>query len=176
MGLREGVSRAVSETKQPPREMLSPPREWRRGEYVISTDRDRINPVVVHGFLSRSYWAAGIPIEIVRRSIANSLCFGLYHHDAQVGFARIVTDYATFAWVSDVFILDPHRGRGLSRWLMQTIVAHPELQGFRRWVLATADAHTLYEKFGFRPLAHPERFMERHMAHVYNVPRDAAER
>src|SRR6266852_8197657 len=118
--------------------------EWRRGEYIISTDKCRLDLLVVHGFLTASYWAAGIPLEVVKKSIEHSLSFGVYKGDKQVGFARVITDYATFAWIADVFILDSFRGQGLGKWLMEAIIEHPELQGFRRWVLATKDAHDLY--------------------------------
>lgn len=136
--------------------------EWQRGEYRINNNREELDYALIHEFLStRSYWATGRPLEIVRRSIEHSLPFGVYRGSAQVGFARILTDYATFAWVADVFILEAERGRGLSKWLMEVILAHPQLQGFRRWVLATKDAHGLYEQFGFRELNRPERWMER---------------
>jgi len=135
---------------------------WRRDEYEISTDASRLNLDVIHDYLSNhSYWASGRAREVVERSIANSLPFGIFRQGQQVGFARVVTDYATFAWVADVFILPQHRGRGLSKWLMEIMMAHPQLQGFRRWVLSTKDAHGLYERFGFMKLYRPERWMER---------------
>ena len=134
--------------------------EWRRGEYLISTDKSRLNVELVRDFLKLSYWASGIPVEIVRRSIDNSLVFGVYTDDEQVGFARVVTDYATFAYLADVFVLEAHRGRGLGKWMMQVITSHPRLQGFRRWMLATRDAHELYRKYGFAELERPEIFME----------------
>jgi len=137
--------------------------EWRRGEYTISTDRARLDLVVVHDFLARqSYWATGRSLETIRRSIENSVAFGIYKGAAQVGFARVITDHATFAWLADVFVLDSERGRGLGKWLVEVILAHPELQGFRRWVLATKDAQELYRRFGFIELKRPERWMERH--------------
>jgi GNAT superfamily N-acetyltransferase len=136
--------------------------DWHKGEYTISTDRGRVDLAVVHRYISEeSYWGKGRSAEVVRRSIENSLPFGVYRGAEQAGFARVVTDYATFAWVADVFILEAHRGRGLSKWLMETILSHPELQGFRRWVLATKDAHELYRRFGFQELRRPERWMER---------------
>jgi GNAT superfamily N-acetyltransferase len=136
--------------------------EWRRGDYLISDDRERLDLETIHRFLStESYWAVGRPLEVVRRSIEGSLAFGLYRDSRQVGFARVVTDYATFAWVADVFILESERGQGLSKWMMEVILSHPELQGFRRWVLATKDAHGLYKQFGFMELNRPERWMER---------------
>ncbi len=135
---------------------------WRRGDYTISTDRAKLDLDVIHRFLStESYWAVGRPREVIQRSIEHSLPFGVYHGERQVGFARVVTDYATFAWIADVFVLAPERGKGLSKWLMEVILAHPQLQGFRRWTLATRDAHGLYAQFGFAPLKRPERFMER---------------
>jgi GNAT superfamily N-acetyltransferase len=135
---------------------------WPRGDYSISTDRARLDLDLIHHYLSNeSYWATGRSREVVVRAIENSLPFGIYRDQELVGFARIVTDYATFAWVADVFVLPEHRGRGLSKWLMEVIIAHPDLQGFRRWVLSTKDAHGLYERFGFIPLHRPERWMER---------------
>ncbi len=135
---------------------------WERDDYLISTDASRLNISLIHRFLTNeSYWAVGRSLEVVQRSIDNSLCFGIYRGAEQVGFARVVTDFATFAWVADVFLLPEHRGRGLAKWLMEVILGHPELQGFRRWVLATKDAQTLYAQFGFIPLHRPERWMER---------------
>lgn len=125
----------------------------------ISAETNRIDIDFVHTFLTTSYWAKGISREIVARSIANSLCFGVYIGDQQVGFARVITDRATFAYLSDVFILEEYQGRGLGKRLIEAILAHPELQGLRRWLLATADAHGLYAQFGFEPLAHPEKYM-----------------
>jgi GNAT superfamily N-acetyltransferase len=136
--------------------------EWQRGEYAISTDPARLDIEAVHAYLNgESYWAASRSLETVRRSMENSLCFGLYKGPSQAGFARAVTDYATFAWIADVFVLPEHRGQGLAKWLMSTIVAHPKLQGLRRMVLATRDAHSLYAQSGFGPLSEPERWMER---------------
>ena len=136
--------------------------EWHQGEYTVSTDPTRLNLPLIHDFLcNTSYWATGRSSDVVRRSIENSLSFGVFKDGEQVGFARVVTDYATFAWVADVFILDQHRGRGLGKWLIDVIVSHPELQGFRRWVLATKDAHEIYRRVGFRELHRPERWMER---------------
>ncbi len=134
--------------------------EWRRGEYLISTDKSRLNVEIVHEFLKNSYWAPGIPDEIVRRSVENSLAFGVYTGGEQVGFARVVTDYATFAYLADVFVLEAHRGRGLAKWMIEVIISHPRLQGLRRWMLATRDAHELYRRYGFTELERPEIFME----------------
>lgn len=143
----------------------------RRGAYEVSTDAARLEMAVIHGFLSTSYWAAGIPRETVRRSIEHSLAFGLYHDaDGQVGFARVVSDRATFAYLCDVFVLEAHRGRGLSKWLVEFIHAHPELQGLRRWMLATRDAHGLYRGQGWTPLPTPETFMQRHFPGRYAAP------
>jgi GNAT superfamily N-acetyltransferase len=141
--------------------------DWRLNDYLISTDRSNLDVALIHDYLSNStYWATGRKIEVVQRSIDNSLCFGLYKTSSegkrqQVGFARVVTDYATFAWLADVFILEEHRDQGLGKWLSDVIVGHPDLQGFRRWVLATKDAHGLYRRVGFRELHRPERWMER---------------
>ena len=134
----------------------------------VDTDRSRLDVALVHDFLCRSsYWAHGISLEVVRRSIDHSLCFGVYDQGVQVGFARLVTDRATFAYLADVFVVESHRGRGVGKLLMDAIVGHPEVQGLRRWLLGTRDAHGLYSQYGFRPLAAPERFMERHDPHVY---------
>lgn len=139
-----------------------------RGEYSVSTDPQRLELAVVHGFLSNSYWSQGLPLDVLKRAIAGSLCFGLYQGNAQVGFARVITDKATFAYLCDVFVLDSHRGKGLGRWIMEAVSSHPELQGLRRFVLVTRDAHGLYEKFGFRPLARPAGYMELHRPDVYS--------
>ena len=135
--------------------------EWQNGEFTISTDRTRLQTDAIHRFLSEeSYWANNRTKEQTLTAIKNSLPFGVYTGENQIGFARVVTDYATFAYLGDVYILKDFRGKGLSKWLMDVIVGHPELQGLRRWILATKDAHTLYEKVGFHELAHPERMME----------------
>lgn len=134
--------------------------EYQRGAYAISTDPARLDLDVIAGELGRSYWAAGRPREVIARSLASSLCFGVYHGAAQVGLARVVTDYATFAWLCDVFVLEAHRGQGLGKWLIATVTAHPDLAGLRRFVLATRDAHGLYSQYGFTPLAAPDRWME----------------
>jgi GNAT superfamily N-acetyltransferase len=128
--------------------------------YDISTDPSRLDLDAIHEFLSRSYWSPGIAKDTVARAIAHSLCFGVYRDGAQVGFARVITDRTTFAYLSDVYVLEAHRGQGLSKRLVERIRAHPDLQGLRRMMLATRDAHGLYAQFGFRPLAIPERFME----------------
>jgi len=150
-----------------------PSREHHQGEFVISTDARRVNLDSLHAFLTASYWAKGIPRATVQRSVENSLCFGIYRGGDQVGFARVISDFATYAYLADVYVLEPHRGRGLSKWLMDCIVSHPALQGLRRWTLATRDAHGLYGKFGFTPLAAPARWMERHNPAVYSSAPDA---
>ncbi len=139
-----------------------------RAPIVVDSDPERLDVAVVHGFLTDSYWAKGIPVETVRRSIRNSLCFGLYEGSRQIGFARVVTDRATFAYLADVFVLESHRGRGLAKLLMDAVVAHPELQGLRRWMLATRDAHAIYAQYGFTPLPAPEVFMQLHDPGVYS--------
>ena len=141
--------------------------ECQRDEFVVSTDRARLDLDVIHAFLSQSYWSPGIPREIVERSIKNSLCFGVFKGKQQVGSARVITDRTTFAYMADVFILEAYRGVGLSKVLMECITKHPDLQNLRRWMLATRDAQALYAKFGFTPLKKPERFMERHDPDVY---------
>ena len=129
--------------------------------YEISHDPARLDIDVIHTFLSEeSYWSKGIPRDVVERAVAHSLCFGMYKDSAQVGFARVVSDHATFALLADVFVLDGHRGKGLSKWLMQVVVAHPDLQGLRRLLLLTSDAHELYRKFGFTEIGNAWRFME----------------
>ena len=136
--------------------------EWRKANFVISTDRSRLNIEFIHSFLStRAYWAIGRSLEVVERAIENSLSFGVFDGSKQIGFARVVTDYATFGWLADVFIIDEYRGRGLGIWLIEVITSHPNLQGFRRWILATNDAHELYRRFGFNELANPQRYMEK---------------
>jgi N-acetylglutamate synthase-like GNAT family acetyltransferase len=136
------------------------PIHTQRGEYEISTDQERLDVTVIHAFLAQSYWSPGIPRAVVERAIDNSLCFGLYRQAEQVGFARVVTDKATFAYLADVFILEPHRGKSLSKWLIQVIKEHKDLQGLRRFMLGTKDAHGLYRQFGFGELANPSRMME----------------
>jgi N-acetylglutamate synthase-like GNAT family acetyltransferase len=140
---------------------------WPKGDFEVSTDPSRMDIEAVHEFLTNSYWAKGIPIETVQRSIENAICFGMYFSRQQIGFARVVTDRATFAYLADVFILPSYRGRKLSKWLMECIIAHPDLQGLRRWMLATRDAHKLYAQYGFTPVQKPDRWMERHDPDVY---------
>lgn len=134
--------------------------EWHQGEFTVSDAAERLDIAVVHAYLRRSYWAENIPLEVVERSLRGSLCFGLYREHEQIGFARVITDRATFAYLADVFVLEAWRGRGLSKFLMSCIRTHADLQGLRRWMLATADAHGLYTQFGFSALRQPERLME----------------
>ncbi|HUP38672.1 MAG TPA: GNAT family N-acetyltransferase [Vicinamibacterales bacterium] len=131
-----------------------------RGQYSITTDPQKLDVDAIHAYLSRSFWAEGIPKDIVARSLANSLCFGLFDQAAQVGLARVVTDRATYAYLCDVYVLESHRTRGLGKWLIKTVMAHPDLQGLRRFQLVTRDAHGLYSRHGFAAPAHPERHME----------------
>jgi GNAT superfamily N-acetyltransferase len=149
--------------------------EWKRDGISISTEPSRLDRALIHEFLGRSYWAAGIPREVVDRSIDNAMCFGVYDGASQVGFARVITDRSTFAYLADVFVLESHRGRGLATWLMKVITGHPELQGLRRWILMTRDAHGLYRKFGFREMADPSRCMEIVDREVYRRAAAAAE-
>ena len=140
------------------------------GDYEISSDPQRMDLAFIHGFLRDTYWATQIPCEVVERSIRNSLCFGAFEaapSRRQVGFARAVTDRATFAYVADVFVAPEHRGRGISKQLMRALLEHPELQGVRRFLLATRDAHGLYAQFGFKALANPEQFMTIHHPNIY---------
>ena len=135
---------------------------WHREEYTISTDRQRLDLREIHDFLAnRSYWATGRSFAAVKKSIDHTLPFGMYCDTKLVGFARVLTDYVTFAYLADVFIVESFRGKGLGQWLVEVIMSHPELQGLRRWSLVTHDAHDLYRKFGFVELKHPERYMEK---------------
>lgn len=137
------------------------PYEITDGEVVISDDKTRLDLPAIHAFLSeRSYWAKGVPREIVERSIDHSLCFGMYRAGRQIGFARAVTDFTTFAWLADVFIVEDARSGGFGKTLVAAVMGHPGLQGLRRFMLGTRDAHKLYERYGFAPLEYPERFME----------------
>ncbi len=143
-------------------------KEFTRGEYLISTDKAKLQLNVIHNFLSNSYWAKDISIEKVKKSVQNSFCFGVYNGKDQIGFARLVTDYATFAYLADVFILEKYRGNGLSKWLMETILECSELQGLRSWMLKTLDAHGLYKQFGFNEPEFPERVMEYNPNNIIN--------
>jgi GNAT superfamily N-acetyltransferase len=144
--------------------------EHRRAEFLVSTDPARLDLDVIHGFLTNCYWAKGIPREVVARSIEHALCFGVYDGNrAQVGFARVISDFATIAYIGDVFVLETSRGRGLGKWLMECITKHPALQNLRRWMLTTRDAHGLYSQVGFTPVKAPERFMEMHRPDIYEI-------
>jgi GNAT superfamily N-acetyltransferase len=147
--------------------MNDTPREWRRGEFVVSTDRSRLDVDQVHAYLASSYWAAGMPRAVLERAIENSLTFGIYHGHDQVGFARAITDLATYAYLSDVFVVEAYRGRGLSKWLMECILSHPDLQGVRRFALFTRDAQGLYERYGFEPARGGSIYLERSTPNVY---------
>ena len=137
-------------------------------QYEITCDKRRLDIEGIHSFLAQSYWSPGIPRAVVERAIANSLCFAIFCEDRQVGFARVITDKATFAFLADVYVLPEHRGKGLSKRLVEQVIQHPDLQGLRRMLLGTLDAHGLYERFGFRPLAAPERMMEIHNPGIYS--------
>jgi GNAT superfamily N-acetyltransferase len=141
--------------------------EMERPPYLITTDTGRFDLDKIWGWLRGSYWAAGVPRAVVTRAIQNSLAFGIFDGPAQVGLARVVTDRATFAYLADVFVDEAVRGRGLGKWLVSTLQRHPDLQGLRRFMLGTRDAHRLYAQLGFRPLGHPEIFMEIHHPDVY---------
>ena len=145
--------------------------ELRDSEIVVSTDPARLDVDVIHGFLSQSYWAAGIPRETVERSIRHSICFGAFEEGRQVGFARVISDRATYAYVADVFVLPTHRGRSIGKRLMACIASHPELQDLRLWALFTRDAHGLYRQFGFQDARYPDRLMEKRQAQAYREGR-----
>jgi len=135
-------------------------KNFKKGKYLISTDKSKLDIKVIHNFLSNSYWAKNRTLKTTKITIKNSLCFGVYFNAKQIGYARIITDYSTFAYLADVFIIEEFRGKGLSKWLMEVILNYSELQNLRRWFLATRDAHKLYEKFGFHSLNEPEKLME----------------
>ncbi|HSZ84999.1 MAG TPA: GNAT family N-acetyltransferase [Puia sp.] len=138
---------------------------WYKENFIISDEKEKLNAEYIHDYLSKkSYWAENIPLETVKKSIDGSICFGMCQNEKQIGFARVVTDKATFGYLADVFIDEDYRGKGLSKWMMEIIMAYPELQGLRRWMLGTRDAHELYSKFGFEPLENPNRVM-----HIYNA-------
>ncbi|HTJ86505.1 MAG TPA: GNAT family N-acetyltransferase [Terriglobales bacterium] len=141
--------------------------EWKKGEFLVSCDPDKADLEVIAGFLSNTYWAKNIPAATVRKSLQNSLVFSLLKGKEQIGFARVISDFATIGYLGDVFVLPDYREQGLAKWMLECVFAHPELQGFRRWILATLDAHPLYEKFGFTPLGRPEVFMEKFNPAVY---------
>jgi GNAT superfamily N-acetyltransferase len=132
---------------------------WTKDTFTISDEPERLQLEVIVDYLARAYWSNQRPRVVIEKSLKHSLCFGVYEQDQQIGFARVVSDYATFAYLADVFILESHQGHGLGKWLVQTILEHPELQGLRRWILATRDAHGLYAQFGFTVLENPDRYM-----------------
>lgn len=139
-----------------------------KGDFSVSTDRDRLDMEFIHHFLSQeSYWVRGIPFEKVKTAADHSLNFGVYHQDRQIGYARIITDYSRVAYLADVFVIPGYRGQGLSKWLMEQIMGHPDLQGLRRWILHTSDAHGLYEQFGWTAAEKPETYMEQFFPDVY---------
>ena len=141
--------------------------ETHQDEYLVSTDPKKLDAEAIHAFLTTAYWSPGIPLAVVKKALANSLCFGLYHRGKQVGLSRVVTDYATYAYLCDVYVLEAHRGKGLGHLMVECIMTHPELQNLRRFTLATRDAHGVYAAFGFTGLKAPERMMERHDPQVY---------
>jgi len=141
--------------------------EVQQGDFTISTDKQKLDVALIHQFLSNTYWAKDLPLEIMEEAIRGSLCFGIYHQHKQVGFARLITDMATFAYLADVFVVPEYRGQGLSKWLVKTITEHPDLQLLRRWMLATVDAHGLYAQFGFTTVTDPGRFMQKHNPDIY---------
>ena len=140
-----------------------------KNEFCISTDKTKLNIDSIHEFLStKAYWCLGIPKGRVQMAIQNSLCFGVYQNEKQIGFARIISDFSTIAYLGDLYILEEYRGNGLSKWLMEAIMSHPDLQGLRRWILLTADAHGLYRQFGWTDIADPTKWMELHNKNVYS--------
>jgi GNAT superfamily N-acetyltransferase len=143
--------------------------EWQRDSLAVSTDPARLDVQAIHGFLTRAYWCEGIPRETIERALHHSLCFGLYDGDAQVGLARVVTDYATFAYLCDVYVMESHRGRGLGKWLVECVMARLQLLGLRRLHLVTRDAHGLYAPFGFHLLGRPEDHLELHKPDIYKA-------
>jgi GNAT superfamily N-acetyltransferase len=145
--------------------------EWRRGEFLVTCDPSKANVEAIASFLRQSYWAKNIPFAVVRKSLDNSLNFSLLKGEEQIGFARVITDFATIGYLGDVFVLPEYRGQGLGKWLMDCVFLHHDLQGFRRWILVTLDAHKLYERFGFTPLGKPELFMEKLNPAVYQLTR-----
>ncbi|MGO8765928.1 MAG: GNAT family N-acetyltransferase [Limisphaerales bacterium] len=146
--------------------------EWKNGGLLVSTDPAKLDVGAVHAFLGRSYWAEAIPLEVVERSMRHSLCFGLFDGSAQIGFARVISDYTTFAYLADVYVLEDYRGRGLGKWLIRCVMAHPQLQDLRRFVLVTRDAHELYRPFGFETPKKPQNYMEIRRDSLYKKPKD----
>jgi GNAT superfamily N-acetyltransferase len=143
--------------------------EWKQNEFMVTTDPAKLDLAAIYAFLRRAYWSEQIPREVIERAVKHSLCFGLFDGNTQVGLARVVTDHATFAYLCDVYVLESHRGRGLGKWLIECVMAHPQLQGLRRFNLVTRDAQGLYAPHGFKPLAKPENHMERHKPDIYKT-------
>ncbi|MBL7890394.1 MAG: GNAT family N-acetyltransferase [Bacteroidia bacterium] len=141
--------------------------EYQKEQYLVSSDPSKLDLQVIHGYLSRSYWAEDIPFETVKRSVEHSLCFGVYNGKKQIGFARVISDYTTFAYLADVFILEEERGKGLSKFLMECILKHKELHGLRNFSLMTQDAHSLYARYGFKNIPKPENFMAKKIDGIY---------
>lgn len=135
--------------------------EFKKGSYIISTDKRKLQIKNIHNFLVNAYWSEGIKIERVKKAIRGSLCFGVYHYNNQIGFARVITDYVSFGYLADVFIIEEYRKRGLSKWLIKSIMNHSKLKDLKTWMLATKDAHGLYSQFGFEPMKEPQRFMRK---------------
>ena len=141
-----------------------------KGDYLITTDKAKMDITFIHHFLStEAYWSKNIPLATVQRAFDHSLNFGVFHHGSQVGYARIISDFATICYLGDVFIIPEHRRKGLSKWMMEQVMAHPDLEGLRRWILLTRDAHELYRQFGWESIAHPDRWMEIHDPNVYTL-------
>ncbi len=139
-----------------------------KGDFCITTDRSKLDLKVIHDFLAnQSYWSGNIPFDVVKTAVDNSLNFGLFHHDRQIGYARVISDFSSIAYLGDVFILEEFRGQGHARWLMDKVMTHPCLQGLRRWILLTRDAHELYKKYGWTPIANPDKWMEKYDPNVY---------
>lgn len=149
---------------------------WQQGKFAITDESEQLNLEMIYGFLSReSYWSSGIPRSVVEKSLRHSLCFGLFDADQQIGFGRAITDRATFAYLADLFVIESYRGQGLGKWLVACILEHPDLQGLRRMLLATQDAHGLYQQHGFTALLHPERLMEINHPDIYSTSPKPAE-
>ena len=143
--------------------------QWKKDNFTITCDSSKLDIDVIYEFISQSYWSKGIPRATLEKSVNASLCFALLENKKQIGFARVISDFATIAYLGDVFILEQFRGQGLSKWLLECVNSHPDLQGLRRWILATADAHGLYQRYGFTPLKNPTMFMERHNPNIYQL-------